>query len=176
MRGTTPPPEDFDPLTAGKKDLFKYGLPQRPDPQTQPGLAALWEKAARRYRGFDHVPSEVQLTPVKEPTTSQALDLEPTESCGYSLTSVGAPFTALFVTWTVPNLRYVSSPQGPDRFRTFVGIGFLDVHVEMTVDSAQNVTAAVTVSGVPTAGLAVAPGEVISASLCLDTAPPGRAN
>jgi hypothetical protein len=174
---TAPPPKDFDPLAAGKNDLVRYGLPQRPDPQVQPGLAALWEQQARRYRTFDHLQAQVQRPAVKEPeVTPQALGLEPTEHCGYTLTSVGAPFTALFVTWTVPNLRYTPSQPGPNKFRTFVGLGFLDVHVEMTVDSAQNVTATITALGVDSVGLPVAPGDVISGSMCLDTKPPGRAN
>lgn len=177
--GSDPPPKDFDPLAAGKQDLVRYGLPLRPDPQAQPGLAALWEQQARRYRTFAHLQAKVQRPAVKEPgVTPQALGLEPTEHCGYTLTSVGAPFTALFITWTVPNLRHTPSPQapGPNRFRTFVGLGFLDVHVEMTVDSAQNVTATITALGVASVGLPVAPGDVISASMCLDTKPPGRAN
>lgn len=177
---SAPPPKDFDPFAAGRKDLARYGLPLRPDPQTQPGLAALWEQQARRYRAFDHLDAQVPTPPVKDPGSAPqpALGLEPTEHCGYTLTSVGAPFTALFVTWTVPNLRFTASPQGQgaNRFRTFVGLGFLDVHVEMTVDPAQNVTASVTALGVASVGLPVAPGEVISASVCLDTKPPGRAN
>lgn len=66
-------------------------------------------------------------------------------------------WSALFVTWTVPNLRYVSSPQGPDQFRTSVGLGFLDVHVERTVDPGQNVTATITALGVDPVGLPVEP-------------------
>ena len=175
--GAAPPPKGFDPLAAGKTDLFRYGLPQRPDPQTQSGLAALWEKQARRYRTFDHLQAQARRPALKAPgMTPQALGLEPTEHCGYTLTSVGAPFTALFVTWTVPNLRHTPSQHGPNRFRTFVGLGFLDVHVEMTVDSAHNITATMTASGVDSVGLPVAPGDVISGSMCLDTNPPGRAN
>jgi hypothetical protein len=174
-----PPPKDFDPLVADKKDLARYGLPQRPDPQTQPGLAALWEKQARRYRTFDHLQAEVRQPEAREPeATAQAFGLDPLEHCGYTLTSVGAPFTALFVTWTVPNLRFTPSQQapGPNHFRTFVGLGFLDVHVEMTVNSAQNITATITALGVNSVGLPVAPGDVISGSMCLNTKPPGRAN
>lgn len=175
--GKAAPPKDFDPLVAGKRDLVRYGLPQRPDPQTQPGLAALWEQQARRYRSFDHLPAGIRRPEVKGPgTTPQALGLEPTEHCGYTLTSVGAPFTALFVTWTVPNLRFTPSDRGLNKFRTFVGLGFLDVHVEMSVDAAQNVTATITALGVDSVGLPVAPGDVISGSMCLDLAPPGRAN
>ncbi|HET8599942.1 MAG TPA: G1 family glutamic endopeptidase [Segeticoccus sp.] len=173
---TAPPPRDFDPLTAGPKDLARYGLPQRPDPQTQPGLAALWERQARRYRAFDHVEAQLpQRTPQQRGTPALAPRLEPTQVCGYTLTSVAAPFTALFVKWTVPNLRYVSSTHGADQFHTFVSLGFLDVHVEMGVDAAENVSARVTVPGVDPVGLPVEPGDLMSGSMCLDTNPPGRA-
>ncbi len=174
--GTPPPPQDFDPLAAGVKDLVRHRLPQRPDPHAQPGLSALWERQARRYRTFEHLPAHIDgPAPSRQDGAPAALGLEPTENCGYTLTSVGSPFTALFVTWTVPNLRYAPSSQGPDRFHTFVSLGFLDVHVEMTVDPAQAVTATVTALGVSSVGLPVQPGDVLSASMCLDTKPPGRA-
>lgn len=38
------PPKDFDVRTAHDRDLRKHGLPRRPDPKTEPHLAALWEK------------------------------------------------------------------------------------------------------------------------------------
>jgi hypothetical protein len=38
--------------------------PLRPDPQPQPGMAALWERKARRYRDFEH------LKPKFEPATA----------------------------------------------------------------------------------------------------------
>lgn len=73
-------------------------------------------------------------TPIRRPRRQSPAD---------SLSS-SAPFTALFITWTVPNLRFSPSPLGLNRFHTFVGLGFLDVHVEMTVNSAQNVTSRIT--------------------------------
>ncbi len=175
--GKAPPPKDFDPHKADKRELVRYGVPQRPNPQTQPGLAAQWDQLVRRYTGYDHVPAHVDRTAVTgSETTHQALTLEPSEHCGFELAS-GDPFTALFVTWTVPNLRFVpSQQQGPITFHTFVGVGFLDVHVEMTVDSAENVTAAISALGVTSVGLPVAPGEAISGSLCLDPNQPARAN
>lgn len=50
-----PPPKDFDPFAATEKQLMKHGLPLRPDPHIQPGMAALWERQAARYRSFDHL-------------------------------------------------------------------------------------------------------------------------
>src|SRR5688500_17141431 len=55
VRRLPPPPKDFDPFTATRENLRKHGLPLRPDPQTQPGMAALWERLAGRYRTFDHL-------------------------------------------------------------------------------------------------------------------------
>jgi hypothetical protein len=168
------PPRDFDALSARKTDLERYGLPQRPDPHTQPGLAALWEKQARRYRTFDHLRADARAPETAEGFEPQAFGLSPLETCGYSLSSVGAPFTSLFITWTVPNLRHRPAQFEPNHFRTFVGLGFLDVHVEMTVGPAENVTSRITALGVQV-DLPVEPGDVVSASMCLGTTPPARA-
>lgn len=177
---TEPPPSGFDPLVADRKELAGYGIPPRPDPHASPGLAALWDRQASRYRSFEHLPAEAPVAApasrLEEATQPGTARLAPIEHCGYTLSSVGAPFTALFVTWTVPNLRSVPSAGGsPLSLRTFVGLGFLDVHVEMTVGADHAVTANVTALGVPEVGLPVQPGDVISGSLCLNTDPPGRA-
>ena len=171
---TGPLPKEFDALTATNDELVSYGLPARPDPHKQPGLAALWEQRAHRYGPFEHLPAQ-ERPPVLEPGgVAPGLFPEPREQCGFTLTSED-PFTMFAVTWTVPNLRHIPAPQGSVDFRTFVGLGFLDVHVEMTVDPAQNVTSRLTFQG-GAVGTAVTPGDVISASMCLDTRPPGRAN
>src|ERR1035441_9680872 len=177
LRLYPPPPKDFDPFTATKEDLKRHGLPLRPDPQTQPGMAALWERLAGRYRSFDHLePRPDTATAAKKTLTPGPLDPDPIESCGYSLVSLSAPFTALFVTWTVPDLQFSPSPFGPNQFHTFVGLGFLDVHVEMSVDSMQNVTSRIWAQSVGDVNLPVGPGDVISGALCLDTKPPGTAH
>jgi hypothetical protein len=175
LRLYPPPSKDFDPLTATVKDLQKHGLPLRPDPHAQPGLAALWERQARRYRTFDHLeprPDTATAAETKVVPAAGPFDLDPYESCGYSLsTSAARPFGSLFVTWTVPDLQFASGNPtgGPDEFHTFVGLGFLDVHVEMTVDAAENITCAIWAYGVGTINMPVGPGDVISASLCLQT-------
>src|SRR5664279_589526 len=104
-----------------------------------------------------------------------ALGPDPTESCGYQLLSTSAPFTALFVTWTVPDLHFTPSQLGVDYFHTFIGLGFLDVHVDMTVDSAENVTCQLWAQSIGQINLPVRPGDVISGSLCLETNPAGTA-
>ena len=140
VRVFPPPPKGFDALAATKTDLARHGIPQRPDPRTQPGLAALWEQRARRYQDFEHL--EPKLLPPDKPTEPVAagFGLSPLVSCGFELT-FPAPITILSGTWTVPDLNHSPTPeQFPNHFHTFFGLGFLDVHVEMTVDTAQNVT------------------------------------
>jgi hypothetical protein len=152
-------------------------------------MAALWERKARRYRNFEHLEPQFEpataartaVTPAAPPSGS--FYLSPYESCGYELDISGAPFTALFLTWTVPDLQYTPNPPaGPDPnlFRTFATLtsvqGGLDVHVNMTVDAANTVTSQLWAEFVGDVNLPVTPGDVISGSLCLDTQPPGRAN
>ena len=95
VRLCPPPPKDFDPFTATEEDLKRHGLPLRPDPQTQPGMAALWERKARRYRNFEHLepqsePATATKTPVTPVPRSGAFLLSPYESCGYEFDSSGA--------------------------------------------------------------------------------------
>lgn len=172
------PAKDFDPFTATRKDLMRHGLPLRPDPQLQPGMAALWERQADRYRGFDHIEPRLETTTSSHKASSAfVLGPDPIDSCGYHLFSSSAPFTALFITWTVPDLRFIPAQLDTlNHFHTFVGLGFLDVHVDMTVDSAQNVTSHLSTSSTGQVNLPVGPGHVISGALCLDISPPGRAH
>jgi len=140
-------------------------------------MAALWERQAARYRNFQPVePHPDTTTANKKPIAVPALGPDPTESCGYQLFNSAAPFTALFVTWTVPDLHFTPSPLNVDNFHTFVGLGFLDVHIDMTVDSSQNVTSQVWAQDIGTINLPVRPGDVISGSLCLQTNQAGTAS
>lgn len=177
LRVFPPPPRGFDALVATKRELAKHGLPQRPNPKTQPGQAKLWEQRARRYRDFDHITAELSpaLTPLDPLAGGAAAALFPREQCGFELTSLGAPIVMLSGSWTVPNLNHTPTPINPVHFRTFFGLGFLDVHVEMTVDPAQTVTAALTIHTGERVSLGVRPGDVISAILCLQTNAAGTA-
>src|SRR3954462_496071 len=86
VRVFPPAPKGFDALAATKTDLARHGLPQRPDPRTQPGLAALWGRCARRYRNFDHL--EPKLLPADKPPEPVAAGfggLFPLVSCGFEL-------------------------------------------------------------------------------------------
>jgi hypothetical protein len=162
------PPQDFVPFAATADDLRTHGLPQRPDARVQPHLAALWDSCARRYQGFEHLSPDIK--PYGPGTASTPASLSPLENCGYSLSTTSSePFVALFIHWTVPHLIYSPAPLNENRFHTFVEIGFLaDVHVEMTVDAAQQVTSQVTVNGNPVTNLPVAPGDAMSAVMCVN--------
>jgi Peptidase A4 family len=170
-----PPPKGFDALAATKTSLVRHGLPQRPDPRKQPGLAALWEQHARRYQGFEHLKPELVPGRPTHPAPP-AFGLFPLEHCGYELVSLGAPLTILSGKWTVPNLNHSPTGAAPNQFRTFFGLGFLDVHVEMTVDTAQNITTLVRIHTGAQVALPVRPGDMISAVLCLQTNATGTAN
>jgi hypothetical protein len=175
VRVFPPAPKGFDALAASKKDLARHGLPLRPDPRTQPGPAALWEQRARRYQGFEHLKPE--LLPGDEPTDPVAagFGLPALISCGFEL-SFPAPIVMLSGTWTVPNLNHSPTPGGfPNHLHTFFGLGFLDVHVEMTVDTAQNVRALIRIHTGAQVALPVRPGDAISAILCLQTDSAGTA-
>ena len=175
VREFTPAPQGFDALKATKRTLARHGLPERPDPRKEPGLAALWERSARRYGGFEHIAPE--LVAGEQPTHPEeaALALFPLENAGFELFST-APITVFGGTWTVPNLTFVANPFGTIGFRTFFSLGFLDVHVEMTVDAANTVTSQIRIHNGASLALAVEPGDTISATLCLQTNAAGTAS
>jgi hypothetical protein len=177
VRVFPPAPAGFDATVAAKKELVKHGIPLRPDGTRQPGQAALWDRQVRRYRDFEHLPAEL-IPPdaaIEPPPVKAGLGLFPGEACGYELTSFGAPIAMLSGSWTVPNLNHSPTPIDPVFFRTFFGLGFLDVHVEMTVDSAQHVTAEIRIHTGALVALPVSPGDTINATLCLQTNPAGTA-
>lgn len=54
-------------------------------------------------------------------------------------------------------------------FHTFVEIAHIaDIHVDLTIDSAQNVTSMVTVNGDPVTNLPVVTGDFMSAIICVN--------
>nr|WP_249776496.1 G1 family glutamic endopeptidase [Leifsonia sp. C5G2] len=175
VRLRPPAPTGFDPFDATPQELARHGLPRRPDAATEGGLAALWEQKAARYRHFEHL-NPVVLDPSPLPAaTPSALGPDPVDSAGYSLISGSGPFTSLFLTWTVPDLQFDPDPFGINSLHTFAGLGFLDVHTQLTVTATQTITCSLWAQGIGTIALAVRPGDVISASLCLNTNAAGTA-
>jgi len=175
VRVFPPPPKGFDALAASKTDLARHGLPPRPDPRTQSGPAALWEKIARRYKDFDHLEPKLLAPDKPREPVAAGFGLSERVSCGFEL-GFPAPITILAGTWTVPDLNHSPTPeQFPNHLHTFFGLGFLDVHVEMTVDVAQNVTSVIRIHTGAQVALPVRPGDAISATLCLQTDAAGTA-
>jgi Peptidase A4 family len=175
LRLLPPAPSGFDPFTATAGDLARYGLPRRPDVATEPGLAALWEQKASQYRNFEHLAPVARPRPRALSPAASGLGPDPIDSCGYSLTTSSGPFTSLFITWTVPDLQFDDDAFGINSLHTFAGLGFLDVHVQLSVDLSQSVTCVLWAEAVGDVGLSVRPGDVISASLCLNTNSEGTA-
>jgi hypothetical protein len=170
-----PPPKDFDALEASPKELARHGIPQRPDPRTQPVLAALWEQYAHRYQRFEHLkPKLIPAKKSKQPVAS-GLGLSPLIHCGFEMFSSIGAITQFSGTWTIPNLN--NSPNGglANDFRTFFGLGLLDLHVEMEVDPSHNVTIEMKIQTGDVIAIPIRPGDVVSATLCLQTNSAGTA-
>ena len=177
VRVFPPAPKGFDALAASRTDLARHGLPQRPDPRTQSGPAALWEQRARRYQSYQHLEPKLLSAETPREAVNAGFGLDPLFSCGFELLFSAAPITIASATWTVPNLTYNPAPGGfPDHVHTFFGLGFLDVHVDMTVDAAQKVTSGISIHTGAQVGLPARPGDVISATLCLQTDSAGTAS
>jgi len=179
VRVFPPLPKGFDALAATRTELARHGIPRRPDPRTQPGAAELWEQRMRRYQGFEHL--EPELLPADQPTEPVAagFGLDQLVNCGYEQSST-SPIAIFSGTWTIPNLNHSPSAgfpnlDFPNHFHTFFGLGFLDLHVQMTVDAAQNITTQIAITPASQVALPVHPGDTISATLCLETNPAGTA-
>jgi hypothetical protein len=166
-------PRGFDPLDATAKDLARFGLPRRPDAHAEADLAALWERKAAQYRDFEHLAPAIVHT--GELTPAPALGPDAVDSAGFTLTTAAGPFTTLFATWTVPDMQYDDAPFAINEIHTFVGLGFLDAHVHLAVTASGAVTCGLWGNVIGETAMAVRPGDVISASLCLNTNPAGTA-
>ena len=175
VRVFPPPPQGFDALTATTRDLTRHGLPKRPDARKQPELAAFWEQRARRYQDFEHLTPELTPPDEKPEFVAAGLGLPALVSCGFELFDSSSPITMLSGTWTVPNLINSQSGGLSNKLHTFFGLGFLDVHVELTVDAANDVTTRMTIHTGAQVNFPVRPGDVISAVLCLQTNSAGTA-
>jgi hypothetical protein len=125
-------PRRFNPATASAAELARHGLPQRPDPQTNPQGALLWKRAFGRPMRF--VEAKLAPAPAKSRLTHTALPgpvqpgpqgLAPADS---TYANIGAnwagavrtvaagsdysdPATMVFASWVVPEVA-VLGPAG----------------------------------------------------------------
>lgn len=77
LRTFAPPPAGFDVHTATAETLRRHGLPRRPDPETEPRLNALWQRAFLQPVEFIEADLEV------DPETSYD-DLGPSSATEFS--------------------------------------------------------------------------------------------
>jgi hypothetical protein len=124
MHTYEPPPRDFDALRASPRELLKYGLPRRPNPETEPLHARLWERHfavpiewVQADLSIDKVLS--RRDPLRRsglPKESGPMDFGPSGWGGAVVTTaslgLNPPEAAnnVFATWVVPGIFPASDP------------------------------------------------------------------
>ena len=174
------PPEGFDPFAAGKVDLARHGLPLRPEPETQPDLAALWDRLADRYRGFEHLEPR--------PDTATA-GRQATRNAAAPGSFPWIPRSRAATACSAPRRRRSPPCSLPGRCLT---CGTVPIRTGLTPSGPSSVSASSTCTrkcpstprstSLADCGRgsrhqpASQPRYVMSGSLCLDTKPPGTAH
>jgi Peptidase A4 family len=136
VRTFTPPPCDFDPITASPADLFKHGFPARPDhPEHLERYKRLFGLMKDRFQYIEptfrinpnrrhgtaasrHFPGAVD---VKPPVVGTGNEISSIWSGGLVFPPTGMSFRWISGGWTIPN---VSAPTDGQTFfcATWVGI------------------------------------------------------
>jgi hypothetical protein len=62
FRAFKTPHHDFDPYKASERELMVHGLPQRPNRESHPRLAAKWERIVAQHR-FHYIAPEIKVIP-----------------------------------------------------------------------------------------------------------------
>jgi hypothetical protein len=62
FRAFKTPAHDFDPCRASERELMVHGLPQRPNRETHPRLAAKWDRIVAQQR-FEYIVPELKVIP-----------------------------------------------------------------------------------------------------------------
>jgi Peptidase A4 family len=103
-RGYDPPPAGFDPLVAPDELLLRHGLPRRPDPQREPGLARLWERAFGRPLTFVKAKLEIDRR-LRDRNPLQGKDAEfGPNNWAAAVVRAGGPFSWVFAEWVIPEV------------------------------------------------------------------------
>jgi hypothetical protein len=113
------PPSGFDPHNAAEHLLRRHGFPRRPDPEKEPQLARLWQRAFARAPGLQMIKAELAIDPImsdrhrlqnRDPIGDLAPDFSPsgwggvivpTASLGFSPYE---PANTVYAEWTVPTI------------------------------------------------------------------------
>jgi Peptidase A4 family len=101
-----PPSAGFDPRTAPQAALLHHGLPRRPDPDTEPELMRLWQRAFARP--INYIKAELATSPVSR-RKRNALGNDPPIPSGEWGGAVapigdGARANMVYAQWVVPTV------------------------------------------------------------------------
>jgi hypothetical protein len=116
-----PPPAGFDSQTASQAALRRYGLPRRPDPDTEPKLAALWKQV------FDRPTTSVKAQVASDPLRNRPRPAAPPPyippgSWGGAQVAANSadanPMIMVFAQWVVPTV-YPFNQTGEDFYIAF---------------------------------------------------------
>jgi Peptidase A4 family len=125
------PPDDFDPVTAPLKTLALHGIPRRPDPQAEPGLRALWDKAFARKPKFIVPKANPALVwksaPHRVPKQKEFGLAGDWAGAVVQVASLGftppEPANMVYAEWVVPKIGTKPSESGSNRVGFWVGMG-----------------------------------------------------
>ena len=101
-RSPARPHSDFDPLTASAGSLLRQGLPRRPDPEQEPGLSRIWQRAFARPLAY--VRADFAIDPWlsgRHPLRGKGTEFGLNNWAG-AVMRAGQPFSWVFAEWTVP--------------------------------------------------------------------------
>jgi Peptidase A4 family len=132
MRTFDPPPDGFDPQTASEENLLRYGFPRRPDPEREPHLMRLWQRAFALAPRLQMIKAELEVDDIMKKRNlpqGRGLDFQPkgwagvivpTASLGFSPYE---PANTVFAQWVVPRIYpVVGDPTTPLRVGFWVGL------------------------------------------------------
>ena len=136
------PPKGFDARAASPRELRRYGLPQRPDPEIRPQLAARWDEIFSRkltYIKPTFRPLEELLPGIKRRGRMRP-DLSTVTNSTWSGAVVHATgsqtFTWVLGQWNVPDVAPAAAGQGSEYSFAWIGIdGNTDVTQIGTIQS-----------------------------------------
>jgi Peptidase A4 family len=131
-----PPPAGFDLRTASARELRRYGLPRRPDPETEPELHAHWQHAVAHTRSIiraelGNSPALDRLSAARRRRHAAGVDghPEPSYVTGWGgaivyLENIGVepPATLVSARWMVPTTTNPPNPSGIWFVASWVGI------------------------------------------------------
>jgi len=129
------PPDNFDPYTAEDKLLRKHGFPRRPDPDKEPHLRALWDRAFQSKPKY--IKAKVSIDPIMSkrkrpvisPISNMSLDFKPSGWAGavQPVNKYGfnppEPIVTVYGEWFIPTITPTTNePNTAETVGFWVGI------------------------------------------------------